>query len=138
LEIRKVQVSDEEKAFLPLLVMKGMSGFDELNKVLEERFNKKMLVKGEAKVKNSVFRTEDLIFEWKGDITEFRVWGTLNQYKKKFFGGEELVRSYRVSVDFPSRSFLVDPDKDKTEVLAAICLLVMESIRAVAKEVKGR
>ena len=138
MEIRKLEVPEEEKPFLPIVVMKGMQGFDELNKLLEEKFGKKMLVKGEAKIKGSIFKTEDLVFEWKSDITEFKVWGTINQYKKKFLGGEELIRSYKVSVDFPNKSFLVDPDKDKAEVLAATCLLVMESIRAVAKEAKKK
>jgi hypothetical protein len=138
LKIHKIQISDEEKAFLPLLVMKGMQGFDELNKVLEEKFSKKMLVKGEAKLKNFIFKTEDLVFEWKGDITEFKVWGTVSQYKKKFLGGEELVKFYKVSIDFLNKSFLVDPNKNKTEVLAAICLLIMESIKSVVKEVKKK
>ena len=138
MEIRKLDIPEEEKPFIPIVVMKGMIGFDELNRILEERFGKKMVVKGEAKVGKYVFKTEDLIFEWKDDITQFKAWGTLNQYKKKFLGGEEFVKSYRVSVDFPNKKFIVDPDGNKKEVLSAVTLLVMESIRSVAKEVKGK
>ena len=133
----KIELVDNEKAFLPLVVMKGMEGFDELNKVLEEKFNKKMLVRGEAKLKNYKLVTNNLLFEWNTDITDFKVSGEADLFKKSLIK-EEKIATYSINIDYSNKIFDVNPSEKREVVLSLVCLLILEAMRSVAKEVKKK
>jgi hypothetical protein len=133
----KIELVDNEKAFLPLVVMKEMEGFEELNRILEEKFGKKMLVKGEAKLKNYKLVTSNLLFEWNNDITDFRISGEADLLKKSLIK-EEKIATYSISIDYTNKIFDVSPIVKREVVLPLVCLLVLEAIRNVAREVKKK
>lgn len=133
----KIELVDNEKAFLPLVVMKEMEGFEELNRILEEKFGKKMLVKGEAKLKNYKLVTSNLLFEWNNDITDFRISGEADLLKKSLIK-EEKIATYSISIDYTNKIFDVSPIVKREVVLPLVCLLVLEAIRNVVREVKKK
>jgi len=130
-------MSEEDKYFAPLLIMKQMEGFDELNDLMTQKFNKSFLVKGEAKLKNFKLTSENLKFEWEGDITNFRISGSAVLLKKSLFK-TETVAVYEILYDRINKKIEINPDKKRDKVLALLCLLIMEAIRSFAKEVKKR
>jgi len=131
------EINPDEKFFLPLLVMKGMQEFDQLNNLMTEKFNGKFLVSGESKYKNFRLKSDNLIFEWIDDITKFRLTGRVILYKKSLFK-EEVVGIFDINIDRPGVKFEIIPDKKRDKVLSLLCLLVMEAIRNFAKEVKKK
>jgi hypothetical protein len=135
--MQRQEISSDEKFFLPLLVMKGMQGFDELNSLMTERFNKKFSVSGESKYKNFRLKSDNLIFEWTDDITNFRLTGRVILYKKSLFK-EEVVDVFDVDIDRTKGKYEIVPNKKRDKVLSLLCLLVMEAIRSFAKEVKKK
>jgi len=131
------EMNPDEKFFLPLLVMKGMQEFDQLNNLMTEKFSKKFLVSGESKYKNFRLKSDNLAFEWEGDITNFKLSGRAVLYKKSLLK-EEVVDIFDVGIDRPNGKFEIIPDKKRDKVLSLLCLLVMEAIRSFAKEVKKK
>jgi len=124
---------DGEKVFLPLIIMKSMNGFSDLNKILEHKFNKKMLVKGESKLKNYLLRSDNLLFEWDNDITEFRINGSATLYEKSFFK-EKKISNYNIKINYLNKEFFVDPNTNRSIVLSLVCLIILEAIRAAIME----
>jgi transposase len=131
------EINPDEKFFLPLLVMKGMQEFDQLNNLMTERFGKKFLISGESKYKNFRLKSDNLMFEWEDDITSFKLSGRAVLYKKSLLR-EEVVDIFDIEIDRPNGKFEIIPDKKRDKVLSLLCLLIMEAIRNFAREVKRK